>query len=596
MMSRKKSRRPILYLYSLILKKTVKFAPFLPIAMLFSAILNGAAQTVTSLWIIIYLNRMEESGVSFGAVLYILIGVAAFRLFQTAYSHFDSIWLRPKLTRQLHYAMQTELLEKAAQVEISCYDDPEFYDQYVMAVSNADSQCLNAMDQIANVISSAIYLFSIMATFTLLTPKAAVLTAILTAWHCVRVHITNKYSVELYDDEEKADRRISYFNRIHYLHEYAAEMRLHGAAELISEKYGEAVSEREKVIKKYALKDFIYLDLLGTTLADVFQYLIILITLADVFSGNVGIGSFLAVITLATSVRGAFYGFISDIGELPRTAAFIEKYISFLTYEPKIKSGDKITAPISSLCADDLSFAYQGDDLILKHICCTIRKGEKVAIVGRNGSGKSTFLKLLLRYYGPTCGEIRYNGEPLPSYDLGDYRARFGVSMQDFRLFAIPLSDNIMRRKSDPEDRDKILRSLDKASFNEKLKELPLGIETPLSGEYDENGTFLSGGEAQKVALARATVLPFDILLMDEPSAALDPISEYEVNQMLFNSTQDQTLIVISHRLSTTAHMDRIIVLDDGVIAEEGTHAELMEHNGIYAAMYKIQAEKFTSK
>ena len=232
----------------------------------------------------------------------------------------------------------------------------------------------------------------------------------------------------------------------------------------------------------------------------------------------------------------------------------------------------------------------------LKNVNMTIRAGEKIAIVGYNGAGKTTLIKLIMRLYDPTDGEILYNGINIKEFDTDEYRKMIGTVFQDFKIFATTRAENVMNGKYNaPADEKTVLKALDSADFSEKLSELSEGINTHLTREFNEKGTNLSGGEAQKVAIARVFAQDYPIVIMDEPSSALDPMAEYNLNQSILHNTNDKTVIFISHRLSTTRIADKIYMFDTGKLIEEGSHNELLDQNGKYAEMFRVQSEKYQS-
>ena len=198
-----------------------------------------------------------------------------------------------------------------------------------------------------------------------------------------------------------------------------------------------------------------------------------------------------------------------------------------------------------------------------------------------------------MRLYDPSSGNIEYNGRDIREYKLDEYRTNFGTIFQDYKVFAATVAENVLGEEYSPEKEDTVFGALHRATFDNKLADLPNGIHTNLTREFDEEGVNLSGGEAQKVAIARAYARDCDLIIMDEPSSALDPISEYELNHSIKDNAQDKTVIFISHRLSTTRMADRIYMFEDGRIVEHGSHDELMRAGGQYARMFELQAEKY---
>ncbi len=270
-----------------------------------------------------------------------------------------------------------------------------------------------------------------------------------------------------------------------------------------------------------------------------------------------------------------------------------------MEYVPAIKDADDakdITEPVELLELKNVFFQYESNPkMVLKNVSMKIRKNEKIAIVGYNGAGKSTLIKLLLRLYEPVGGSINLNGRNIKDYKMESYRELFGTVFQDFRLFSVSIAENVKMDILDktPEEEAAIKKALDAATFTPKLEQLPDGIYTQIGKEFDDCGTLLSGGEAQKIAIARTVMHGNEVIIMDEPSSALDPDSEYELNKLMMSATYDRTVIFISHRLSTTRMADRIYMLEEGSIIESGSHDELMKLDGKYAEMFNLQAEKY---
>ena len=272
-------------------------------------------------------------------------------------------------------------------------------------------------------------------------------------------------------------------------------------------------------------------------------------------------------------------------------AKMIEKYREFLKSDFKIKDG-KSTAEITepkTITVKNMSFTYPGNDKpTLKNINLEIKPYEKIALVGFNGAGKTTLTNLLLRLYDVTDGEILIDGENIKDVTVGSHRARFAAVFQDFQTFACSVGENVaLDEKTDPE---KVRRALKHSGFTKPLKN---GVDTELLREFDDNGAMLSGGEAQKIAIARAFYRECPYVILDEPSANLDPIAEYNLNRAMTEASEHKTVIFISHRLSTTVIADRIYVMENGEIIESGSHEELMNRGGTYAKMFTLQAEKY---
>jgi ATP-binding cassette subfamily B protein len=302
---------------------------------------------------------------------------------------------------------------------------------------------------------------------------------------------------------------------------------------------------------------------------------------------------------------------------------YVDKIRAFLDYEPKMKAmeGDAVPEGNAELALEHVSFRYQEEmEDTLKDITLKVKPGEKIAIVGYNGAGKTTLIKLLMRLYDPTGGRILYHGQDVKNYKPYDYRHRIGVVFQDYQMYGASLMENVVMRSLEDsaqetgalsdaaaqeigarashagdnvDVRNQAISALERAGFGERLKSLPKGLETQVTAEFDKDGVNFSGGESQKIAISRAFFKDADILIMDEPSSALDPIAEYELNKAMESAAKGKTVFYISHRLSTTRDADRIILLENGRIAEEGTHESLLAMNGRYAEMWRVQAGRY---
>jgi ATP-binding cassette subfamily B protein len=233
------------------------------------------------------------------------------------------------------------------------------------------------------------------------------------------------------------------------------------------------------------------------------------------------------------------------------------------------------------------SFTYPNSEFSLKNINLTIKQGEKIAIVGENGAGKSTLMKLLLRLYDLSEGNILYNGERIRDLDVHKLRKHVGIAFQTPNIYALTLAENMQLYYS--ANTPKLQEILLQVGLSRLIDEL----DKPVTKEFDETGIMLSGGEAQKLGLARLLTGDFGLLLLDEPSSALDPIAEYELTNLLFTQANAATTIMVAHRLSTIRNADRIYLIDNGEVTEQGTHAELMAQNGKYCEMFTKQAENY---
>jgi len=290
---------------------------------------------------------------------------------------------------------------------------------------------------------------------------------------------------------------------------------------------------------------------------------------------------------------------LSTIGPgLQKNSVFINEYFQYLESESEIKANEEGEIPeikANEIKIKNVSFSYDGEKEILHDINMTINGGEKIAIVGRNGVGKTTLVKLLLQLYRPQSGEIEMDGKSVESYSLKEYRGRFGVAFQNTHLYSVSAAENVLMKpyEETETERERITEALKKGRLYGRIAEEEKGIESTVTKEFDADGLEFSGGQAQKLALSRVFARDCGIIILDEPSASLDPVSEAEMYESMIELMKEKTVILISHRLSACRKVDRIYVLEDGKIAEEGTHSALLKKSGIYADMWHLQADGY---
>lgn len=255
---------------------------------------------------------------------------------------------------------------------------------------------------------------------------------------------------------------------------------------------------------------------------------------------------------------------------------------------------------VDTITFQNVSFRYPGQErYALQHINLTFKRGVRHALVGINGSGKSTLLKLLMRFYDPSEGKILLNGVDIREYDIKKYRGMIGAAFQDFALFAATVLENVLLREpEDDADRENAITALKNSDVYDKIKTLKYREDTLLTREFDNEGVELSGGEKQKIAIARAFAGHTPVVVLDEPSSALDPIAEYKMFETIteLGKGENKLSIIVSHRLSSAAMCEKIFVFENGKLLEQGSHAELLEVNGTYAYMFHKQARNYQAK
>lgn len=332
----------------------------------------------------------------------------------------------------------------------------------------------------------------------------------------------------------------------------------------------------------------------------VFTGAVYLIVCLKAWAGAFGLGAVTQYIQSITRVSGGVGGLIGTLGDMRNNAAFLEQAFSFLDIPDKMYQGsltvEKRRDRKYQVEFKNVSFKYPGsDNYALKNVSMKFEIGKRLAVVGMNGSGKTTFIKLLCRLYDPTEGEILLNGIDIRKYNYREYMMIFSVVFQDFRLFSLKLGENV--GTSVNYDRERALDCLEKAGFGDRLGSLPDGLDTYLYKDYDKDGVDVSGGEAQKIAIARALYKDAPFIILDEPTAALDPLAEAEIYSKFDQIAGEKTAIYISHRLSSCKFCDEIAVFHDGTVVQQGTHESLTaDENGKYFELWNAQAQYYAEK
>ncbi len=541
-------------------------------------------------------NRYSE-GKSLTYLLTMIGIIAAAYVVQTVFIYWVSTFILPKANTKIKAAFQKQMFEKAKQVELECYENPKFYDKYVRAMQEVYGKSMDVVYGIDSLIWNIINLVSIIGMMLVIDPVIAAISflPLLTGLFAKKI---NKLGKEKDDECRPIDREQVYVQRVFYLNEFAKEMRLTNMPSLMKAHYRQALDDYTAVYKKYG-KKLAFLSFCSNMIPNVvFVLSSVYAAFQTLLWGNMLPGDFLIVFNNSGQVSGNMRYMMQNLENLRKTALYIEDFRYFMAYEPKIKNKpNAIPASAGELRMENVSFAYAGSDKdVLKNISLQIGKGEKIALVGHNGSGKSTLVKLLLHLYEPRAGSVTLNGRPLGDYEMSSLAEQFAVVFQEPKLLSISVAENILLRPMEEGDEERVIEALKQSGGWEKVSSFKKGIYTTLTREFDDEGEVLSGGEAQKVALASVFACDSPFVILDEPSSALDPIAEYKMFDNMIRACEGRSLVFISHRLASAVLADRIYLLDDGEIIESGSHAELLAKGGKYAEMFRLQAENYVKE
>lgn len=501
----------------------------------------------------------------------------------------------PKVRRKIKLA----LYEKAKELDLQCYDNPDYYNELVLVISEVDKQIDRCVTFLQNT-ASGITVFVSTGIYFLTKDKFSILFAVLSFVMAFFFNqLYNRLSYEVRVKRNPHERKQEYVKRVFYLNDYAKELRLNPeVADILFQDFEEANDQVYQVEKQYAKKRF-WLGFMSRhvsngLISDVF-YISYLVFQAVVMHGLSYSGVAILYHSFGRLKRGMRI-FTDVYPYAAETSLYVQKILDFLEYEPEIVSERKL--PVSdnakALELRNVSFSY-GENYgnVIRNISLSVAPGEKIALVGYNGAGKTTLTKLIMRLYDTSEGQILLDGVDIRDYEVLKYRHSIGTVFQDFKIFAGTVTENVLLDTDPGTENSKVEQALCHSGLAKRIESLPRGIDTLLTTEFSKEGVNLSGGESQKLAIGRVFYKNAGLIILDEPSSALDPIAEYQLNHSMLEATENKTVIFISHRLSTTRLADRIIMLENGQIAEQGTHDALLAQNGKYAAMWRAQAGQY---
>ncbi len=496
-------------------------------------------------------------------------------------------------------SVSRELMAKAQMMDLKCYDIPEYFDDFVIAASQSEEMCKKAIMSVASIAANIVSMLVAGTMIVTINPVVIIFPVIGFVVNIITRFIITKLEYEYNLEKQRIGRKADYSKRVFYQPEYAKEIKLTGIEEALMEQYDEAIAQERKMALGYSLKILAPTLINWITVFTVCQFYAVPVYLAylAIEKKSIQLGEVASLKNATNGIKSQLDQMNYALVDFQNVGQYAEKFRRFMDHEINIEGCEgEVPVPEDDCTLElrNVSFKYKDNErYVLRNVSMTIRKGEKLALVGENGAGKSTLIKLIMRLYDVTEGEILFGGVDIRRLNTKAYREKIGAVFQDFQIYGATLAENVKTDFVNDDDSEKIVEALKRADFGSKLKTLEKGIDTELTKEFSEEGTMLSGGEGQKAAIARMFMRDMPIAILDEPSSALDPIAEYRLNKSMLRNAENQAVILISHRLSTTKDADRIILLENGSIAESGTHNELLANCGTYAEMWNVQAEKY---
>lgn len=504
----------------------------------------------------------------------------------------------PKMTK-IRFEFISIMQKKSMTMDFKHTEDPKILNDIESAWRSAN----NNEDGIEGVFHKLFALLGSIIAFIGYITIVATLNPLILVYLIVNVLIiyfltlrVKKYEHSKKDEISESNRKSDYVYNTMYDFSYGKDIRIYGLGNWLSRKFQSFKEEGAKINTKIKYKYF------TVSVVDVFLLLlregvIYCYLIFRVVDKGMGIGDFTMYFATISGFATWMEKVMTDLAYIRAQDLYINDYRDFIELDDENPNSNPETIPEKTpyeIEFKNVSFKYpNSQNYVYKNLSLKIRAGQRLAIVGVNGAGKTTFVKLLTRLYDPTNGQILLNGVNIADFDKEEYYKQFSVVFQEIKMLAFSVAENIALVKKNNIDREKVIKSINKAGMSEKINSLEKSIDTSVLKIFDETGIEFSGGESQKLALARALYKDGNIIVLDEPTAALDPIAEYNIYKGFDEMIGDKTAIYISHRLASTRFCDIIAFFEDGEIKEYGTHDELLNKNGRYAEMFNVQAHYY---
>ena len=580
--------------------------PWILFAMLFMSVFNGVRPVIDAKIASLLLTALGDAGValvnkteySFSHIMYYLLFQFGFIFFANILSQAYNMVLRIAGELVTNH-IKMKMLYKARTIDLASYDQPEFYEKMENANREAGTRPIQIMRSTFSIISNLITMVSFVAALLAISKTAPLLIIALSLPSAIITFVYRRKNFMYMRRRSKARRQMAYYSNTVTNKDLTKEIRLFDLSDTFIAHYKNTFENYFKGIKKLITDEGAWhIGLAGVSSA-VNCYLFLYIA-RMVYKGILKIGDYSFYTGALKSISSGFTTLIDTTASIYEGTLFIDNMITFMNEEQTVVPRLAEPAHVRRHCGHtielrNVSFRYPGTErMVIRNVNLTLREGETAVLVGLNGAGKTTLIKLITRLYDPTEGEIFLDGRDIRDYELNELYRMFGIIFQDFGKYAVSVNENIafgdIRKGVDEDD---IALAAKRSNADSFIDKLPDGYNTPLMRYFEDNGIELSIGQWQKLSIARAFYSDSDILILDEPTASLDPMAEQEIFDQFDTLRRDKTTIFVSHRLSSATTASKIIVLENGTVAEEGTHRELMDKRGKYYELFTTQAKRY---
>lgn len=592
----------LFYIFSLVWETR----PWILFALLFIAVIQGFMPVIKSLVAAGILNELTAvivaksagEAVSMDQTMKLLIIQFALIFATSIINNIETLVTRISGELVVNH-VNVKIMNKAKTVDIASFDRPEFYEKLENASREAGNRPIQILRSTFSIMSTLISMVSYIVILWAVSPFAPVIIILLSMPSAIISFAYRKKNFNYMRRNSKSRRELSYYSGLTTNKDMAKELRIFGLYDNFRDRYQGIFKKHFRGLKNLFIKEGM-LNILIAVISAIVNCGLFLFIARGVIYGNMQVGDYSLYTGALNSISGGMTSFISTMATIYEGTLFIDNLIAFMdekqTVVPLLSQPRKVNHHVGhKIELRNVSFRYPGTErFVIKNFSATLEPGDTVVLVGLNGAGKTTLIKLITRLYDPTEGEILLDGHDIREYDLKELYSLYGIIFQDFGKYAVSVKENITLSRIDlePNDAD-IAEAAKKSSSEQFIDKLPAKYDTPLMRIFEKDGIELSIGQWQKLSIARAFYSDSDILILDEPTASLDAIAEQEIYNQFDTLRKDKTTIFVSHRLSSATVADKILVIDGGVLTEQGSHAELMQKRGTYYELFSTQAKRY---
>ena len=562
-------------------------------ALISQAVLNELQKVIAA-------GGLPESEFWHSAVFQLLIFLMVYRLLSQVINEVSRALNRiagEKVVKQV----KTQIMEKSRELDVASFDDSKFYERMENASREAGHRPLSIISETFGIVSTVIEFVSYLVIL-LAVPGLSWATMVIIAVSIPSAVINFVYRRKNFwymRFRSKDRRQMDYYSNLLVNKDMIKEVRMYDLADTFIARYGQIFKNYFRGLRRLIFSESAWHIAIGV-ISGITNLIFYVLIALQVFTGDIMIGDYTLYTGAIASVANCIHMLISASGNIYEGTLFIDNLIAFMdepqTVIPRLAEPLTVQNGIGhTIEFSHVSFRYPGASKdVIRDVSFIIRPGETMALVGLNGAGKTTLIKLLTRLYDPTEGQILLDGHDLRDYDLSSLYSTFGIIFQDFGRYAVSVEENIrygdIHKKA---DMDEVRSAAHQSAAGEYIDKLPDGYNTPLMRIFEPTGTELSIGQWQKLAIARAFYADSEILILDEPTASLDPIAEQEIFNQFDALRSQKTTIFVSHRLSSATIANQIIVVENGQLIEKGSHKELMALEGKYYELFSTQAKRY---